>query len=75
MVTLFNEPTDLHEPDSLKGDFKSLRTALEDKGRRRTLSTAESGKLADIFFQLDNLMAGATDCRKAQISVNSVIPQ
>lgn len=75
MVALFNEPTDLHEPDSLKGDFKSLRTVLEDKARGRTLSAADSGKLADIFFQLDNLMAGATDCRKAQISINKVIPQ
>jgi hypothetical protein len=75
MAYLFTEPTDLPEPDSLRDDFKSLRTALDDKMRKRTLPAAETSKLADIFMQLDMTMAGATDCRKAQISINGVIPQ
>jgi hypothetical protein len=71
---LFRRPSDRDELRKLKNDLNYFHEFIEDKKGESTLSAENQSKLAKIFMQLSMMMAGATDCRKAQMSINGVIP-
>jgi hypothetical protein len=60
--------------DKIMKFFSFLQELVERKKEARNLSADDKSKLFEILIQLHSEMAGATDCRKAQMSINGIIP-